>query len=279
MRITELSRFPHPVLSPGSGDFASGEFDIEFIVDENPTSGALSVDYAVQLTHASIRVLVESGAASVGIFVSCEDTFFRELRALSWPAGRTDFAAGSLLNRVLIRPLVWLTAPLDSWNPADLHHEFNSTINLPEGSVVAIGAEYQYSVGLAKLATLESIFELKPSDVSPAGIKIDPDGDRIQIYADKKTYDAICLLRTQRGGLATVMNGVYLPAVMELLDILRDGSAPYVDRRWHAPFTAKCDALGINLEDRDASVLERAQLLLQSPSGLLVDLTSGMEGD
>ena len=69
-------------------------------------------------------------------------------------------------------------------------------------------------------------------------------------------------------GKPVVMNAVYLPAVMEVLDALRDGGEQYEGLRWYSPFVARCDSKGID-PAAEMSLLESAQLLLDSPVQLL----------
>lgn len=276
MRVSEDTRFAHPVLSHDSGDFAAGEFDLTIVVDEKPTTGALSVEHEVILTEPSIRQLVESGKAVVGIFVRCDDTYYRELRRVSWPRGRTDFVSGALLNRVTIRPLIWLEGDLDGWNPKGIHAEFEPPVSLLHADVIAIGSEYILSVGQAKLASLESIFELTRSDLE--GIRVEPESDRIQILAGPGTFETISLLREQQSGLGVLLNGVYLPAVMEVLELLRSGGTDYSERRWYQAFIAKCDAKGINVHDPQ-SLIESAQQLLDYPCKQLTQLLADAGGE
>lgn len=279
MRITELSRFPHPVLSLGSKDFASGEFDLNLNVHEQPSTGAVFVEHEALLTEPSIRELVESGKAAIGVFVQCDDTYYAELRRMSWPQGRTDFIPGDLLNRVTIRPLIWLDGNLDSWNPSGVHPEFQPPVSLASGEVIAVGLEQIFNVGQAKLAPLESIFELKRSDEMPDGsIRVDPEAERILILAGQGTFEAISLLREQRTGLPVLLNGVYLPAVMEVLDLLRSGSGEYSNRRWHPAFIAKCDAKGVDVNNL-TSLMESAHMLLDYPAKHLTQLLAEGGGE
>lgn len=274
MRITDGTRFPHPVLNPYTSDFTSGEFDITFSIEEKPATGALAVNHQVTLSEPSIRALVEKGRASIGCFVRCGDTYYTELRELSWPAGVSDFPAGALLNRVTIRPLVWLKDELVEWNPGTIHPEFEPPVSLMHGDIVAVGPEYVISVGQAKFAPLESIFELSAAEhVPPGRITINPDSDRITILVAPELFGTINLLRGQRSGLAILMNGVYLPAVIELLDQLRTDGAQYSGRRWFQPFMAKCDARGIDPTAK-SSLLDSAQRLLGDPASTLSLLAS-----
>ncbi len=247
MRFSEETRYPHPVLAQDTGDFTAGEFDMTFTVSEDIATGALSVQHETTLTEDEIRKLVETGKASVGCFVRCADTYHAELRTLAWPSGRTDFAAGALLNRVSLRPIVWLNDKLSGWNPGTIHPEFSPPVDLSRRDIIAIGEEHIISVGQAKLAPIESIFELDRSPDIPEGmLHVDLEQDRITILAGEKTHETIMLLREQTTGKPVVMNAVYLPAVMEVLDALKNGADQYEPYRWHAPFMARCDVRGVD---------------------------------
>ena len=279
MRITELSRFPHPVLSAGSRDFETGEFDVDLVVEEDTAAGIVFVDHTVVLTEPSIRQLVESGSASLGLFVRCDDTYYAELRRISWPNGRTDFASGQLLNRVAVRPLIWLNGDLRNWNPEGIHPEFHAPVSLLHGDVVGVGAEQIFTVGQAKLAALESIFVLQSvADIPEGSVRVDPDAERVQIRVGPETHKTINLLRQQQNGFALLLSAVYLPAVMEVLDLLR-GESDYSSRRWYLAFTAKCDAAGIDVKNL-SSLMESAQHLLEYPAKYLPQLCTdaGVEG-
>jgi hypothetical protein len=60
------------------------------------------------------------------------------------------------------------------------------------------------------------------------------------------------------------MSAVYLPAVMELLDMMRAEPDQFDGRRWYQPIMAKCDAHAIDLAG-DFSILESTQVLLARP--------------
>ena len=277
MRLSEETRFPHPVLGLETGDFAAGELDVEFTSVEDRESGALTLKHAITLTEPEIRHLVETERAAAGYFARCADTFFAELRPMSWPQGRSDFAAGKLLNRVSLRPMIWLLEDLSDWDPGTINPEFSPPVTLDRGDIIAVGTEHIISVGQAKLKPIESIFELDRSPDVPEGtLQVDPDRDRITILAAPRTYETIRLLREQADGRPVVMNAVYLPAVMEVLDALRMPDDGYQGRRWYQTFLAKCDAKGID-PSADSSILESAQRLLDCPADSLAALVAETE--
>lgn len=277
MRISDDTRFPHPVLSVHTNDFTSGDFDVQFEVHEHLHNGALALEHEIRLTESAVQELVVTGRATVGCFVRCGDTYFTGLQRLSWPRGRSDFPPGSLLNRVTLRPLIWLEAELLNWNPGTIHSEFDPPVSFARGDVIGVAPEYVISVGQAKFAPLESIFELQRSEDLPEGrLDVDPESDRILLLAGGELYETINLLRGQVGGQPVLMNSVYLPAVMEVLDALRAGSEQYATYRWYQPFTARCDANAIDISS-DHSKLESAQKLLNDPARALAQLVT--DGD
>ncbi|MEN5300691.1 hypothetical protein [Pseudomonas sp. TWI628] len=272
MRITEKTRFPHPVLSPSTGDYVSGEFSMDIQVQENRSTGSVTLEHAITLTEPNIRALIESNQATVGCFIKCGDTFFTSLRTMAWPTGVSDFKPGLLLNRVTFQPIIWLKSDTIQWDAETIHPEFAPPISLNTGEILAVGEQLVISVGQAKLKPIESIFNLiKSEKLSDGQIKIELNSNQISIQVDTKTFNSIAQLREQKNGKAILLNAIYLPAVMEVLDILRCADE-YESFRWHQPFLAKCDDKGIRI-DESMSIFNAAQLLLEYPGRNLGALT------
>ena len=273
MRITEKTRFPHPVLSPNTGDYISGEFSMAIQVMENRSTGSVTLEHTITLTEPNICALIESNKATVGCFIKCGDTFFTSLRTMSWPSGVSDFQPGLLLNRVTFQPIIWLKTDIPEWNAETIHPEFQPPVSLNIGGILAIGDQLVISVGQAKLKPIESIFDLvKSESLSDGQIKVELNNNQISIQVATTTFNAIAQLREQRDGKTILLNSIYLPAVMEVLDNLRQSENEYESYRWHQPFLAKCDDKGIQIED-SMSILSAAQLLLEYPGRHLGTLT------
>ncbi|TDT37719.1 hypothetical protein DES49_2677 [Halospina denitrificans] len=269
MRFSESMRFPHPVLAPWSDDLEGGHFEVAFTVSEDTETGALNLYHEIELTQPDIKSLLMDEKAEIGFFVRCNDTYFSDLRHMSWPKGRNDFAAGKLLNNVSLRPCIWLKDDLENWSPEYVHHEFEVPINLPRSEIIAIGEEFVISVGKSKLSPLESIFELDSSkDIEEGKLEVILDRDRITILTAPETHEVIRVLRERTDGSPVVMNSVYLPAVMDVLDGIKEGGEQYEGKRWYQPFMAKCDSKGIDPASH-GSMLERAQTLLEFPTSKL----------
>lgn len=272
MRIPENTRFPHPVLGLDTGDFVVGEFSVQIEVIENRSTGAVTLEHAITLTESGILALVESNKASVGCIIKCADTFFSDLRQIAWSTGKTDFTPGLLLNRVSLRPIVWLKTDLNEWNPGTIHHEFEPPLSLNNGDIVAIGEELIFSVGQAKLAPIESIFDLVRSEsISEGMFEVDTTGHRIALLVNEKMFQTLAQLRSITDGPEILMSSIYMPAIMEVLDALRNTDQSYEHLRWYQPFLAKCDLKGVRLEP-NMSILEAAQILLERPVARLSKL-------
>jgi hypothetical protein len=269
MRLSDETRYPHPVLGPLTNDYTEGEFTVSFSVSENINTGALTLSYDITLSETTIRNLVTSEDAMIGCIVVCQDTYYNHLHKLSFDKGSIDFPAGKLINRVTLRPVIALnTDKLELTSPY-IHPEFGSKILTSKADIIAIDDVSIIYVGKAKLAPMESIFELILSPQMEEGkIKVGLDSERIAIFLGPKTFNGINFLRNKNTKENVIMSAVYLPAVMDVLDQVRSNGGDYADKRWHMPFTAKCDLKGIN---KNTPLLQAAQELLNNPINELVE--------
>jgi hypothetical protein len=275
MRLSDETRYPHPVLGSLTNDYKDGEFSVSFLARENVETGALTLAHEITLTEPSMRGLVVSGKASVGCIVVCRDTYYNRLHRLSLDKGWTDFPGGSLLNRVSLRPVIWLIDEKSELTSELIHPEFGSSITVAKGDIIAIDEEYVFPVGKAKIAAMESIFELtQVPDMEEGKVDVDLERERIAILLGPKTFNTINLLRGQSMYQSLMLSAVYLPAVMEVLDQVRSNSGTYASRRWYTPFIAKCDLRGVSLNE-NTPLLQGAQALLDSPVAKLEELLKG----
>jgi hypothetical protein len=270
MKISDDMRFAHPVLSGATADFPAGNFNFAFDVEERTSDGRLRLSYSCEVTEDDVRRLVHDDMAQIGLFVSCGETYFNQLRRLSLGKDILEFDGGLLNGRVVLRPLLWTEHTLGNWRPK-VHAEFGAgPIFIAKHKLLGIGDEFIINVGRDKLRPLETIFTLAVSDQMPeAQIGIDLEAERIRIIVDRNTHASIDLYRGNDIGRAILLNGVYLPAVMEVLRNLASEKQIYEQYRWYRPFIARCEHLSINLDD--PSLLQDAQKLLLKPYRRLMD--------
>jgi hypothetical protein len=265
MKLNNESRFPHPVLSADTGDYPTGEFGIALKVSEQVDRGDVTFDYEVNLTQPDLHELVRTHGADVGIFVNCPQTYYSDLIPLGLEAGRFTFSSGKLTGRVTVRPMVWTRRAATLFPLARAHNEFGGgTADFASGTILALGEESTISVGREKLAQMDSIFTIaKAEDLAPSTLSVYLGEQKIRILVAPDIYDTLIRMRDMSAGKPTILNGVYLPAVMQVLDALKDGGASYEGLRWYRVFDAKCVHYQINVQEPDIWV--DAQKLLQAP--------------
>lgn len=265
MKVDLNSHFPHPVLSDGNDDFRSGSFDLSITQVRESTTGDVEFDYAFDQTSPDIRELLESGAACLGAFIRCQDTFYSELRPAKDKSGTWRFDRGALFGRVEVKPMIWLKQQIDGWSAESLNSEYGLTISIRKSEIIGLANDVWFNIGLEKLKKFESIFELVRTDEVPEGqLKLDLQSDVIRILAPFEIFKSIELMRGSSHGKPMLLSAVYLPVVMEVLENLRgEQNSGYESKPWFRVFAAKCVHLGIDIER--APLLESAQRLLGSP--------------
>lgn len=270
MRISEQTRFPHPVLNEETQDYTDGRFSVALQVSESRTTGKVTIEYEVSLAEPTVEGLLEGGQAMLGLFIVCLRTYYNELHSIENGEGKIEFSKGELRDNVVFRPVICTIQRIEKYSPPSLHQEYGGIEwSFSPSDVLALGDEVQIFVGLDKLAPMETIFELVTDDDVPNGeTRVSLEREKIGISANKETRKGLHAMRGSGVGRIALLNGVYLPAVMEILAAVSEGVGSYENYRWFAVFSARCSHLGINIENID--LLADAQKLLRSPLGRLV---------
>lgn len=279
MKISESTSYPHPVLAPWSTDISGAIFDADIVYREEGKNNQLSIRCEVNLDQPDLVALLESGAAAFGCFVRCQETGFRRLQRIGFPIGTHDFAPGALLGRVQVRPIVWSVKPIPAYNPTGVHPEFSGAMDIEAGQILALDDESIIEVTRPPLPAIESIFEIISSDEIPDGrFEIDTEQDRIIVKMGETTYQLVQELRqTDDDTRAVIMNALYAPIIMEVLEQLGEaGYEPFEQYRWLHPFRARCELTNIDIHKLE--LLNDAQQILLLPFGSLKQLTQ-YEGD
>lgn len=279
MKISESTSYPHPVLAPWSTDISGSVFSADVIFREDEQSGELSIRCTVTLDQPDIVALIENGSATFGCFIKCQETGFRRLQRIGFPIGRHDFADGALLGRVQIRPIIWSVKAIPAYSPAGVHPEFSGALDIRTGEILALDDELIIDVTRPPLPAIETIFEIKSSDdISDGRFEIDTDLDRITITMGKDTYQLVQELRqTDDDTRAVIMNALYVPVVMEVLEQLgAQGYEAFEEYRWLHPFRSRCELANVDIKKLE--ILNDAQRLLSEPFGSLKQITQ-YEGD
>jgi hypothetical protein len=273
MKISETTSYPHPVLAPWSSDIAGMSFATKVVYRQSDDGTELSIHCEVELNQPDLVSLIAAGTAGFGCFIRCADTGFRRLQRIGFPTGRHDFASGALLGRVQLRPVIWSVDPITGYNPAGAHPEFGTGTDVPAGQILALGDELIIEVTRPELAPLESIFEIVATDdVEDGEFEVNPEADRVVVNMSPSTYELVQHLRQTDDETRTViMNALYVPIIMEVLDLLGESGWDQFDQyRWPHPFRLRCEQMEVDIEKLD--LLNDAQKLLARPFASLRQL-------
>jgi hypothetical protein len=272
MKITETTSYPHPVLAPWSEDIQNARFETHIAFQLDEEQNQVTVRCEATLDHPDLRALIESGSATFGCFIKCEKTGLRRLQPLGFPAGSQQFASGALLGRVELRPMIWSARAIGQYLPSGAHAEFAEASDIDPGQILALDDAQVIDITRPPLPPLESIFEIQLSDdVADGTIEIDTDMDRVTVRMPKATYDLVQDMRSAHESTrAVLMNALYVPIIMEILDQLRYGDDQFEQHRWLHPFRARCELAGVDITKPD--LFNDAQRLLQQPFASLSQL-------
>ncbi len=269
MKINSMMRFPHPVLWSETNDYSQGAFAIDIGVSENHVTGRVHLKCNVTVTEPDIHSRCTAGEAAIGLFIVCLDTYYNRLVEIPLRGGDFAIEPGQLRGQVILRPIIWSKEQFSDFASPYIHGEFGAgPFTFNKSMVLAVGDESIIDVGAEKLAPIAAIFALVLDDSIPEGqVAIQTDEDKIQIFAAIKTHEWITQARNTADGKAILLNSVYLPAVMAVLDTMQSQDPVHEDKRWFRVFRAKLTTLGLSV-DTDG-ILETAQALLKSPLGKL----------
>lgn len=267
MRIKPSASFPHPILAASTGDYGDRTFQLDLSVQEDTEHGHAILTGAMTLDDPSIQKLIDTGHASAGVMITCQDTYLDSF--VRCPPGyvHIDLSGGIVRGQVLVHGVVVAVREnlvLDSpW----IDSEFPAEARIVDaGDLVAVSNELRFEAGLEKLAPLESIFHLKlHEDVSEGSFKVDLDSESIDILSAPGLHGFLSLLREQPMR-DTLLSSLFLPVVMSVLEAMKHDNE-FADRRWFAVMSARCNAEGIDVNNGD--LCESAQKLLDSPLGSL----------
>lgn len=270
MRIKASASFPHPILSPSTGDYGDRVFSIALSVEEEPEIGHAVLVGSMTIDDPSVQTLIESGHAVSGVMISCLGTYLDIFVRIPLGDVRVDLSGGKVRGSVFVRGVVVSVSDKTSLDSEWIDAEFPAfSRRVNAGDIVAMTEELRFEAGLEKLAPLESIFHLKLYEDATEGVfMLDLENESIEILVAPKLHNFLSILRKQEMR-DTLLSSLFLPVVMAVLEAMKAEGAND-EKRWYSVMSARCNAENINLANCD--IAEAAQKLLDAPLGSLQNL-------
>ena len=273
MRFDPGKAWPHPVLRPSSygDDYPRAEFEVEIEVKRAKGSTAVEVYADFELSDPSLLQLVEQDKARFALLVKAPTTHCRQMLRSGEPNIKQSFSAGELSGRVEFAPFLVCTQALSGFRADGWHADFDGrTFDIAAGAVLAEDVSKDYWIDTADEAPLGSIFGHKRRSDLPVGRwNYELAEDRVWVVMssdDAARYEAAREHANNQPEGQYLMNGLYLPALVAVLNEVDQDVDEYSGYRWFASLdqrleAVECAPLGKPCSGR----LIDAQKLLDSP--------------
>ncbi len=273
MKFDPGKAWPHPVLRPPNygDDYPHAEFEVEIEVERTKKSTAVEVSARFELSEPSLLRILEQGKAQFALLIRSPQTHYRELLKSRQRDIRRSFAAGALSGRVELAPFLICEQPLRGFRAEGWHSDFlGRTFDIDPGSVLAEDVSKDYWIDTTDEAPLGSIFGHKYHPNLPNGRwNYELAEDRVWIVmsnSDTQQYRAAREQADSQPDGQYLMNGLYLPALIAVLNDVDQNTEEYEDYRWFSSLGQRLEALGCpHLGRENANRAVDAQKLLDSP--------------
>ncbi len=273
MKFDPGKAWPHPVLRPRTygDDYPYAEFEVEIEVNRVLGSTAVEVDAKFELSDPTLLWLVKEGTARYVLLIKASKTHLRDLIESAHPHITKRYFAGDLSGLVEFAPFLACTREIPDFRADGWHSDFlGRTFDIAAGSVLAEDVPKDYWIDTADEAPLGSIFGQKSRPGLLDGRwEYELATDRIWIVmsnADSRLYGAARDRVNAQPEGQYLMNGLYLPALVAVLNEVDRTVDEYRDYRWFAFLDQRLVEVGCNpLGSANANRLIDAQKVLDSP--------------
>ena len=273
MRFDLAKAWPHPVLRPSEygDDYPAAEFRADVQVSQNKTRTSVEVTVEFNLDDPDLLGLVEDGTARYVLLIKASRTNFRDLIETAFPQVRRVFSGGNLSGRVEFAPFLISKQRIPEFRVPGWHNDFDGmTFDVDAGSVLAEDAPSDYWIDAADESLLGTIIGHKEGEGLEDGRwEYQLEEDRIWILMSRRDAERYLIARdgadSQPEG-QYLINGLYLPVLIAVLDEVDRDPDEYRDFRWFASLDHRLEELGCYpLGVGNANRAVDSQKVLESP--------------
>ena len=273
MRSDPGKAWPHPVLRPPShgDDYPHAEFEVEISVERIRGSTAVEVNAVFELSDRNLLRLVAEQAARYVLLIKASKTHFRDLIESDRKHINKPFYNGNLSGRTEFIPFLVCTRDLPAFRAAGWHPDFHGrAFDIEAGSVLAEDVPKDFWIDTADEAPFGSIFGHKPRQDLPDGRwEYEIAEDRIWILMSSNDADRYTVARDRANSQPEgqyLMNGLYLPALIAVLNEVDQAADDHRDSRWFSSLDQRLEDVGCQpLGSPNANRLIDAQKVLDLP--------------
>lgn len=276
MKISERL-FPYPVLSPGYSDYPEAEFAAGQRAEL--TGDVVYFEFDMALRCPAIAGLISSGEAEYAVHIECSLTSHRELIRSAHPALQHAVRADCLRGGVESVALIIAAKDIKDYDGGgDLSPDFSGLrFRVPRGSILAycplpaVRLESQLAAGAAGPSVFVVYARTETGDVPMC---VDPGQDSIMIGLSQKDFSRYSQMAGDTGMQPILNSMLVLPALVYVLDELRDEQMleDCRDLGWFQTISRSLQGAGYSLDSLllgealgSMTTVEIAQMLMDSP--------------
>lgn len=270
MTFDPQKMYPYPVLRPQSEDYPLAEFQVKMDVGHVGQTTALTVEAEFMLSDPDLLRLVEEGHACYVLQVRAPWTYFRSALFDTKNRIRKHFSPGLIAGRTEFSPYLVATGHVHDFCASGWHADYSGmSFDIVPGMVLAVDRHEEYTVDTGERASIGSIFQLFENSKLSGGIwTINHDGDRVTIEMSSQDYARFKAAResvNNHPDAAYIMNSIYLPALIWLLQEGDKDKDEMDDRRWFRALNARLEDKILPILGKPSNRLVDAQILLDYP--------------
>lgn len=275
MKFDPSWAWPHPVLRPPEygDDYPNAEFQVDINCERTKGGVAVRVVAEFELSEPGLLALVENQSAVYVLLVKSPKTHFRREYILSKPVFDEKFT-GELSGRVEFSSFLVCVKKLEGFTSKGWHSDFSDLqFDLLPGAVLAVDKPKGYWVDAADEAPIGAIFEHQRIQRKDGQWECNLYGNRVQIClseADSNRF--LCARKRAESSLDLyyLMNGLYLPVLIHVLNLADKDPEAYEEYRWYSSLNSRLEEVGCGLIGaQNSDRASDAQRVLESPFGYM----------
>ncbi len=271
MRIDPGKGWPHPVLRPREygDDYPNAEFEVDIARKLAPGSIGADITAEFSLSDPDLLRLVQDGAAQYVLLVKSPKTHFRQEFRSAAPLINRSFR-GELSGLIECSPFLVCVELQYGFVAQGWHSDFTGlAFDLAPGVVLAEDKPKGCWIDAADESPIGTIFATEPSGSQNGRWECNLGGNRIKICLSSADSTRFATARDQANNTPQgqyLMNGLYLPVLIHVLNEADKADGEYTDYRWFESLNNRLERLGCEpLGSKHADRAIDAQKVLESP--------------
>lgn len=278
---------PYPILFDYRDDYLQSSFQADISAAERFND--IIVNVAFHLKDKVIEELIRTNQARFLLHIECPAMSLRKSYETEEDQFQISLPMDDVCEKLEICTFIVASKDIKGYSNPQFHSDYQGlTFDLSKGQLVAIGTSKQYDIekNADPMASLPSIIKIMRNNSKVKGtITVNTDSsDYIYIGLSQEAFDLYARLG-KHVYAKTVLSLVLLPAMITVLDRIREEADSFQDARWFTVLEELLERNGytvdqLSLNDSDDSVLSIAQAIFSNPvQNSLRELDAAAEGE